>query len=168
MAAVWLCRRWGIPHVGNTCNLLPKFALSWNIPGCLNVDEITMRYRALFVALGGRGWRTCPCFLVPKQRLPKLLFLWPSAHRGLAELLSLMFSRSGLWGTSTCLAAEVSFSQGGLCCQLSSACGGLWGPLQLVSLLGGRAALPPTWVAGEFSLVLQTEMTWNTGSPVLS
>lgn len=34
---------------------------------------------------------------------------------------------------------------------------GHWGALQL------GAALPPTWVAGEFSLVLQTEMTWNTG-----
>lgn len=47
----------------------------------------------------------CPCSLVPKQQLPKLLLLpRPSAHRGLGELLSLTFCSSALWRTGTCSA----------------------------------------------------------------
>lgn len=104
MAAVRLCRKWDTPRVGNTCHLLPKLAPRWNILGRPNAAEITMRYGALFMPLGIRGWRTHPRSPVPKQQLPNLLFPWPSAHRGLAEPLSLMFCRSGLWGTGTCSA----------------------------------------------------------------
>lgn len=67
--------------------------------------------------------------LVLKQQLPKVLFPWPLAHQGLAELLSLMFYRSGFWGTGTCScpAVEVSPSLDWLCYKLSSACVGATG-----------------------------------------
>lgn len=55
-----------------------------------------------------------------------------------------------------CLLWRFSF-WGWLCHQPPSVRAGALGALQL--LPGARAALPPTWAAGEFSLVLQTEMT---------
>lgn len=61
MAAVCLCRKWGIPHVGNTWDLLSKLVPHWNILGCPNTAQI-MRYWALLAlrALEGEGPAPAP------------------------------------------------------------------------------------------------------------
>lgn len=123
------------------------------LPKCCSNNEVF----GTFCPLGIGEWRTHPCSPEPWRQLPKLLFPWCSALGGLAELLTAAVLRVrslGQWRTTLPLPAVEVFPFGS----------GAPGALQLKLLPGARAALPPTRSAEEFSLVLQTEMTWNTGS----
>lgn len=96
MADVWLGHPSYWEHLQFSAQICSELEYSRLPKHCWNNDEVSGTFH------GPGRWRLKDPSLVLKQRLPKIPFPWPSAHRGLAELLSLMFSRSGLWGTSPC------------------------------------------------------------------